>query len=304
LALATSLLWKPEQQQEATVMEIRFWGVRGSVAGCGAAVARIGGNTSCVEVTHQGHRLIFDAGTGIRGLGEAMLREAGPHRAALFFSHLHWDHVQGFPFFTPAYLPSTALELYGPGTDGAEALKAGLAQQMTPPHFPVTLSAMRAEISFRSAPSAVPLRVGPFTVTPFDLPHPQGSTGYRVETSTGVFVYATDVELAAAELTPEIRRGMQGADVLCLDAQYTPEEYCGGHGPAKKGWGHSTMIEAARVARAVNAKRLFLFHHDPSHGDEAVEGMAESARKVFSACEPAREGKKVVLEAADLPWVA
>jgi phosphoribosyl 1,2-cyclic phosphodiesterase len=251
-----------------------------------------------VEVTSQGHRLILDAGTGIRALGEGMMREGMPQRAALFFSHLHWDHVQGFPFFTPAWVPGVELALYGPGANGAQALEAVLARQMEPPHFPVPLSAMRSKRSFESALDGRTVEVGPFRVTPFDVPHPQGCLGYRVEADGHTFVYATDVELSVSTLTREVARNMEGADVLCLDAQYTPEEYAGSRGAPRKGWGHSTMVDAAQVAAAVGARRLMLFHHDPAHNDDMVENMAEEARLHFAASEPAREGKRLVLGVA------
>lgn len=279
-------------------MEVRFYGVRGSIAVSGAQAARIGGNTSCLEVVSQGHRLILDAGTGIRALGEAMMREGGPQRATLFFSHLHWDHVQGFPFFTPGYVPTTELALYGPGPDGARALELVLARQMEPPQFPVPLSTMRSRMTFGAALHGRTVEVGPFRVTPFEVPHPQGCLGYRVEADGHVFVYATDVELSVATLAPELARMMEGADALCLDAQYTPEEYTGVRGMPRKGWGHSTMVDAAQVASAVNARRLLLFHHDPAHNDDMVESMAEEARLHFAASEPAREGKRILLGAA------
>lgn len=268
-------------------MEIRFWGVRGSVAGSSEAASRVGGNTSCVEVRSGGERLILDAGTGIRALGEAMLREPGSHEATLLFSHLHWDHVQGFPFFTPAYLPKWRLELYGPGEHGG--LERALARQMEPPNFPVTLSTMRAQLLFGAARENVPLELGRFLVTPFALPHPNGCLGYRIEADGKVFVYATDVELSLQNLTEEVAAGLRGADALCLDAQYTPEEYAGTRGAPKKGWGHSTMVDAAQVAAAVGAKKLFLFHHDPSHDDATVEKMAGEARAHFAHAEAARE---------------
>ncbi|QRK06738.1 MBL fold metallo-hydrolase [Archangium violaceum] len=279
-------------------MEVRFYGVRGSIAVSGAHAARIGGNTSCVEVTSQGHRLILDAGTGIRALGEAMMREGEPRKATLFFSHLHWDHVQGYPFFTPGYLPTTELTLYGPGPDGAQALRSVLARQMEPPNFPVPLSTMRSRMTFESALHGRTVEVGPFRVTPFDAPHPQGCLAYRVEADGHSFVYATDMEISVATLEPRVARLMEGADALCLDAQYTPDEYTGKKGIPKKGWGHSTMVDAAQVASAVNARRLFLFHHDPAHNDDMVENMAEEARNHFAATEPAREGKRIVLGAA------
>src|SRR5205085_270916 len=131
--------------------EVRFWGVRGSVAASGSHVARIGGNTSCLEVRSQGHRLILDAGTGLRGLGDAMMKEGKAINATMLWSHLHWDHVQGFPFFTPAYLPTSELQMFGPGVGGDLALQDVLSKQMTPPAFPVPMSVMRSKMSFHSA---------------------------------------------------------------------------------------------------------------------------------------------------------
>ncbi|MFP2926201.1 MBL fold metallo-hydrolase [Pyxidicoccus sp. 3LG] len=273
-------------------MEVRFYGVRGSIAVSGS---RIGGNTACVEVTSQGHRLILDAGTGIRALGEVMMREGAPQKATMFFSHLHWDHVQGFPFFTPAYLPTSELVMYGPGANGAQALQSELAAQMQPPHFPVPLSTMRSQMDFRSALHAQPVEVGPFKVTPIDVPHPQGCLAYRVEADGHSFVYATDVEVRMQDLAPEVARLFEGTDILCLDAQYTPDEYEGRKGMSKKGWGHSTMMDAAGVAKLVNARRLCLFHHDPAHPDDVLEDMAEQARTLFPVVEPAREGQRLVL---------
>ncbi len=277
-------------------MEVRFWGVRGSVAASGSHVARIGGNTSCVEVTAGDQRLILDAGTGLRGLGDQMMKD-GALSATLLWSHLHWDHVQGFPFFTPAYLPTAALTLYGPGADGEVALREVLDKQMRPPHFPVPLSTMRSHMDFRAARPNVAFEVGPFRILPVDLPHPQGCLGYRIEADGRAFFYATDVEMNLSTLPPEIARAMEGVDALCLDGQYTPDEYEGKAGPPRRGWGHSTMVEAAKVATAVSARRLFLFHHDPAHNDDMVENMAEEARSYCESAEPAREGKRIVLGA-------
>src|SRR5437868_690084 len=126
-------------------MEVQFFGVRGSIAVSGS---RIGGNTACVEVTSHGHRIILDAGTGIRALGEQLMRQGSSHKATLFFSHFHWDHVQGFPFFTPAYAPGTELTVYGPGPTGALGAQRALSQQMEPPYFPVRLTTMRSKLTF------------------------------------------------------------------------------------------------------------------------------------------------------------
>jgi phosphoribosyl 1,2-cyclic phosphodiesterase len=277
-------------------MEIRFWGVRGSVATSGSQVARIGGNTSCLEVTSQGRRLILDAGTGLRALGDELLKTgAAALEATLLFSHLHWDHVQGFPFFGPAWHPQSKLSLYGPGSDGDVQLRSVLARQMEPPNFPVPLSAMRAQLQFHSALPFGAFETGPFRVTPFEVPHPQGCIGYHVEADGQRFVYMTDVEIEARTLDPRVAQLIDGADALVLDAQYTTAEYEGRVGPPKKGWGHSTNLEAARVAQLTQVERLFLFHHDPGHADEQVENMAEEARHTFAAAEPAREGKRVEL---------
>jgi phosphoribosyl 1,2-cyclic phosphodiesterase len=275
-------------------MEVRFWGVRGSVASSGSNVARIGGNTSCLEVVSKGHRLILDAGTGIRGLGETLVAQQ-PVKATMLFSHLHWDHVQGFPFFTPAYLPNSELVLYGPGVDGEQQLRSVLSKQMEPPNFPVPLSTMHAKMEFRSAKHHQVIESGPFQVTPFELPHPQGCMGYHIEAEGKRLAYCTDVELTLEALNQDVGSLLEGVEALVLDGQYTPDEYEGKVGPPKKGWGHSTMIEAARIAKATNAQRLLLFHHDPSRSDDQVEAMAEEARGIFSLAEPAREGKRIAL---------
>jgi phosphoribosyl 1,2-cyclic phosphodiesterase len=276
-------------------MKVQFWGVRGSIASFNPQQSRVGGNTACVEVQSQGVRLILDAGTGIRALGDQMAQEPHP-RATLLFSHLHWDHVQGFPFFRPAYLPSAELTLIGPEPLGARGLRATLERQMSPPNFPVPLGAMRAKLAFEAARPGQAIELGPFRVTPFALPHPQDCLGYRIEADGAVFVFATDVELSAAGLTPEISRAIERADLLALDAQYTPEEYAGHSGPSKKGWGHSTMMDAAQVASALNVRRLLLFHHDPSRDDAQVDAMVAEAQRVFPATEAAREGEAVELD--------
>ncbi len=272
-------------------MEVTFWGVRGSIAASGPQVAGVGGNTSCVEVVHGGWRLILDAGTGIRALGDKLIAQKQAVRAAILFSHLHWDHLQGFPFFSPAYVSSNDLVLVEPMLGEGERLMKTLGQMMRPPGFPVTLEAMRAKLSVHPAIAGKTFEFGPFRILPFTLPHPQGSMGYRIEADGQSFVYMTDVELHGLALDATTLAAISGADALCCDAQYTPDEYCGHAGPSKVGWGHSTMMDAAELARAASAKRLFLFHHDPAHSDEVVERMCESARRVFVAVEPAREGK-------------
>jgi ribonuclease BN (tRNA processing enzyme) len=166
---------------------------------------------------------------------------------------------------------------------------------MEPPNFPVPLSAMRAKMEFRSAVPNSVIETGPFRITPFELPHPQGCIGYVVEADGCRFAYCTDVEMTLETLKREVGEILTGVDALVLDAQYTRDEYEGRVGPPKKGWGHSTNIDAARIAKSVGAGRLFLFHHDPGHVDTQVEDMAEEARHYFAPSEPARENKRITL---------
>jgi phosphoribosyl 1,2-cyclic phosphodiesterase len=261
------------------------------VATSGPETARFGGNTTCVEIVVGGQRVILDAGTGIRGLGTKMLkmpRVGG--RTAFFFSHLHWDHVQGFPFFMPAFAKGVELALYGPGESGGEALRRVLEKQMQPPSFPVSLEMMGASMDFRDALENGLHVVGEAVVRALPVKHPNGCMAYRVEGDGASVVFCTDVEQGPGELDESLVEFARGADLLIFDGQYTPSEYDGTIGPAKKGWGHSTMIDAARVAKAAEVKNLALTHHDPGHSDKIVERMELAARFVFDNTAAAREG--------------
>ncbi|HVO31997.1 MAG TPA: MBL fold metallo-hydrolase, partial [bacterium] len=263
----------------------------GSVATSGPEFARFGGNTTCVEVLVGGQRIVFDAGTGIRGLGQRMMKSARPGRTAIFWSHLHWDHIQGFPFFAPAFARGTELELYGPGEGGGARLKSALSAQMQPPSFPVTLEAMGAAMEFHDARVGEPVVLREAVVTPISLDHPNGCLGYRVDGEGASVVFCTDVELGG-RIREDLVEFARGADLLIFDAQFTPSEYEGKVGPSRKGWGHSTMIEAARLAAAAEVKNLALTHHDPAHGDRIVERMESAARFTFNNTAAAREGER------------
>lgn len=271
---------------------VRFWGVRGSVASGGPAFAGVGGNTSCVEVRAGDELIVLDAGTGLRALGETL---RAPVRAHFLFSHLHWDHIQGFPFFGPAYVPGNELFLHGPGEDGAE-LAGALARQMQPPQFPVTLAAMGARLEFRSVAPGGVLQVGPATVRVLDLHHPQGCLGYRIEMGRESIVYATDTEpLEGGRIDPRLVELAGGASLLIHDSQYTSDEYEGRAGPSRRGWGHSTTDVACRLAAAAEVRQLALFHHDPTHDDRFIERMVSHARGLFPNVAAAREGMAVSL---------
>lgn len=273
-------------------MKLTFWGVRGSIATSGHEFARTGGNTTCLEVEAGDRRLIIDAGTGLRGLGQKLLTASQstgrPIQATFLFTHLHWDHIQGFPFFTPAFLPTTELDLYGP-RDGETSLKQVLGDQMKPPTFPIPLDAMASEKRFHAASSGDGLEVGPLYVQMRALCHPQGSLGFRIEAGGRKLCFATDTEhRATGDIDPSILELARDVDLLVLDAQYTEEEY-----RARIGWGHSTYVAAARIAKASGARRLALFHHDPMHGDDMIDRMEQDARTIFDNTFAAREGATI-----------
>jgi phosphoribosyl 1,2-cyclic phosphodiesterase len=278
-------------------MRITFWGVRGSIPSPGPDTVGVGGNTSCVEVRAGKAVLIFDGGTGLRLLGKRMLKEM-PFTAHLFFSHVHWDHIQGFPFFDPAFVPGNVIHLYG-GNNVSRTLEETLAGQMDHPSFPVHLTEMGAEMVFHSVSGITPVEVDAGDGTKAVVRaapgnHPNGVWAYRVDHGGRSVVYATDTEHYAV-VDPKLSKLATGADVLIYDSQYTPEEYAGKNGMPKLGWGHSTFEEAVKLAKAANVKRLVLYHHDPMQNDAAVAEKERRARELFANCEAAREGLSIEL---------
>jgi len=271
---------------------VRFWGVRGSLATSAPGYAAVGGNTSCVEIRAGDRLIILDAGTGLFQLGQTLVQ---PARATFFISHYHWDHIQGFPFFRPAYAAANRFTLYGPGK-GELGLKAALARQMEAPHFPVTLAAMHAQLDFRSIESGEGVSVGPVRVRALALNHPQGCLGYRISFAGRSVVYATDTEhIAPGVGDPGTSELARNADLLIYDSQYTDDEYYGRGCAARQGFGHSTIEEACRLARAADVKQLAIFHHDPSHDDAYIEELTEEAHALFPNLVVAREGLSIDL---------
>ncbi len=273
-------------------LSVRFWGVRGSIATSGAAFARVGGNTTCIEVRAANELVILDAGTGLMPLAQTL---AGPLRATFLLTHFHWDHIQGFPFFAPAYQAGNHLTLYGPGEHDGD-VEAAFARQMQPPHFPVTLDVLRAHLHFRHLRPGDEIRVGPISVRTGILNHPQPCLGYRLTAGGASVVLATDTEPHEGNpFDPGVLELARGADLLIHDAQYTEDQY---HHSGRKGWGHSTYDTACHVAREAGVKQLVLFHHDPNHDDRSVEAIEEAARSLFSHTLVAREGMTLRVEPA------
>jgi phosphoribosyl 1,2-cyclic phosphodiesterase len=240
--------------------------------------------------------LIFDAGTGIRLLGQKLLREM-PLNAQVFFSHVHWDHIQGFPFFVPAFVKGNRFQLFG-GNSTTRSLAEALAGQMDHPNFPVDIGDMGAEMSFSDLAEGQVIEIdsgtsdGPIRVSNTRGNHPNGVWIYRVEYAGKSVVYATDTEHYAV-VDPKICALAKDTDALIYDAMYTPEEYVGkapGAGPSKVGWGHSTFDEGAKLAKAANVKHLYLFHHDPQQTDDDVARKEERCRALFPECTAACEG--------------
>ena len=269
-------------------MKVRFWGVRGSIPTPGPTTIRLGGNTSCVEVTAEGHTIILDAGSGIRNLGGKFLKEGKPVKASLFFTHVHHDHIQGFPFFVPAFIPTTSLKIYGERKK-EEGIKDLISEVMSDPFFPVPIAAMRAQMEFHDIKEGETVEVVPnVTVSARRLTHPNGALGYRVESvekgKKRIFAYCTDTE-HLAEPDQNVLDLAQGADAMVYDTAYTPQEY-----ETKKGWGHSTWAEGIKMAKLAKAKRLLLFHHDPTHSDKDMAKILEDARQEHKSTMLAYEG--------------
>jgi len=290
---------------------VTFWGTRGSIATPGPSTLFYGGNTSCVEVRCGDDLLVFDAGTGIRALGLALVKEfqGRPLRIHLFISHTHWDHIQGFPFFVPAYLPSTTIHLYGSTGQGV-SLERLIKGQMASDYFPVALGDLASTIELHEY-RGQPFRIGDATIAAMYLNHPGMCLGYRVTRGDRSIVYATDHEpyrhtlqqlgeraeagqQFGAQLDQEIVAFVAGTDLYIAEAQYTDEEY-----PARLGWGHSSVTATVEVALKAQARRVAFFHHDPMHDDRTVTAMIEAGRRLIASrgasleCLAAREGEVI-----------
>lgn len=273
-------------------MEITFWGVRGSIASPGPNTVGVGGNTSCVEVCTEEQRFVLDAGTGIRSLGDALLARGGPVDVTVLLSHLHWDHIQGLPFFVPAYLPATRIDVLGPSSQ-TMTLQATLSQQMTSPVFPVRLGELPSKITTREVLAGERLAHGAATLSTCRLHHPGGCLAWRIDADGASVVYATDTEHYAC-VDPSLAAFARNADVLIYDGQYTPDEYRGATGRSKVGWGHSTYEAGAALAASSDVGQLVLFHHDPARSDDQVAEIERRAQRLFPATVAAREGLRLI----------
>jgi phosphoribosyl 1,2-cyclic phosphodiesterase len=266
---------------------VEFWGVRGSIACPSPAHVKYGGNTSCLEVRAGDRVIILDAGTGIRSLGDS-LRARDVRRADLLLTHVHWDHINGFPFFAPAYQKGHAFQVMAGHLSDMGGIREILSGQMTQPTFPVPLDAMQSQLTFQDFRAGDEFRLGDVRVKTCALRHPNGATAYRLELAGKSLCYVTDTEHVVGEPDQAILGLIEGADLVVYDSSYTEEEF-----PAKIGWGHSTWEEGVRLCRAASVKQLAIFHHDPTHEDPFMDAVAEQARATWSGAIVSREGMRI-----------
>ncbi len=286
-------------------MRARCWGTRGSVPTPGISTAGFGGNTSCLEITaSSGRRFIFDAGSGIRLLGESITRRGEWPRADLFLTHFHWDHIQGLPFFGPLYHPSTHLRIHGP-KQGDTDIMTLIAGQMAPTYFPIPFEAVSAHLEFRHL-EGDPWVSDEVEVTSMRVRHPGYTHGYKIRAGEASVAYFPDAELEGGHypITPRQNRDamvrfLAGVDLLFHDGMYSDAEY-----PRREGWGHSSFTQAVHLAEEAGVKRLYLFHHAPERSDDELSRILEQLRDDLarrgSALELgiAAEGEDLLVEGA------
>ncbi len=307
------------------MIKVKFWGVRGSIPCPGPSTMKYGGNTACIELRFPevNRHIIIDAGSGIRNLANFMLTNDlpnGPISTEIYLSHTHWDHIMGFPFFVPAYIPGTRIKVFGPVTYEDEPLEAVVGGQMKYRYFPVNMGELAGTIEYHRLKEEPALDLGDgITLATAIINHPITALGYRFSFRGAVFCTAYDTEPfrnlfitdpedpaydelmalegeeAAREQNQVLEQFFKGADLLVHDAQYTRREYEKG----KIGWGHSPIEDAIAAAKRAGVKQLALFHHDPERSDDQMDQMAEhycasdcpDAMRMFFA----REGQEIIL---------
>jgi len=270
-------------------LKIKFYGTRGSIPVCDRDFLEFGGNTTCIKITRDNGRIaIIDAGTGIRQLGMDLIEE-GFHQDRLFigFTHFHWDHIQGFPFFEPGYNPDLVINVLAMGKERTiENLQDIFKGQMKEEYFPVPLKSMGAKFNFIQ-PSENELSINGSVIRVIKQNHPGDSYGYRIDDNGKACVFCTDLEHGESVL-PEIVEFCTGADILVHEAQYTTAQL-----KENLGWGHSSFEQAIEVAQRAGVKKLVITHHDPDHNDAILAKYEKECQEIFPNCVFAREGMEL-----------
>jgi phosphoribosyl 1,2-cyclic phosphodiesterase len=280
-----------DASEPAASISVRFWGVRGSIPCSGANTARYGGNTSCVEIHCGDHILIFDAGTGIRPLGEALAGVAPSADYDVFLSHCHIDHMVGLPFFAPLFAKDSVVRVWAGHLQPACGVERAVRTLMSFPFFPLQVEALKATVEFRDFHAGDTIHPKPgVTLRTAALNHPGGATGYRIEYGGQSVAYLTDVELGDGPLDPALLALAKDAGLVILDTTYTDAEL-----PSHIGWGHSTWQQGVRLANAAGAGRLCLFHHDPDHDDTIMDTIKAAASAARPGTIVASEGLQIGL---------
>jgi phosphoribosyl 1,2-cyclic phosphodiesterase len=268
-------------------VSIKFWGVRGSIPCPGPETSRYGGNTSCVEVRCGDHLLIFDAGSGLRKLGEELVDSQPSQNIDLFLSHGHVDHLIGLPFFAPLFQNGRHMRIWAAGFEEIGGTRGAVSRLMSFPLFPIGVETMNGNVTFhdfRRGDALTPHK--DVVIRTASLNHPGGATAYRVEYNNRAICYMTDSELDAVE--PSWLALAKDADILIMDATYTNEEL-----PQHKGWGHGSWQQVVDFADAAGVKTLCLFHHDPDHSDAVMDQIAADVAAVRAGTIVAREGLSI-----------
>ncbi|MGN6284698.1 MAG: MBL fold metallo-hydrolase [Afipia sp.] len=267
-------------------MSVRFWGVRGSIGCPGPDTVRYGGNTSCVEVRCGDRLLIFDAGSGLRPLGNELMAQGATVNADLFLSHCHIDHLIGLPFFSPIFEGGHHLRVWGGNLRSSGGVREAVGKFMSFPLFPIGIEVANGKVDFHDFETGDVLDPhADIVVRTTLLKHPGGATGYRVEYQGKAIAYITDTELGDPSFDPAIAALARDAALVIIDTTYTDDEL-----PSHAGWGHASWQQAVRLADQAGAKTLCLFHHDPEHTDQRMDEIASAVSAARPGTLVAREG--------------
>lgn len=272
-------------------LKVKFWGVRGSFPCPHESHLRYGGNTSCISIQAKDQLIVLDAGTGLRPLGQWLVSQP-IKKLTLLLSHVHWDHISGFPFFDPAYHLGYHIDIYaGNLKPQKQSIAEIMRQQMQAPTFPIEMKSLEASINFHDFSAGEQFNLGSdITVRTAPLSHPNEATGYRIECQGKSICYVTDTEHAEGVLDPTILALIDSADLVIYDSTYTDEEF-----KNRVGWGHSTWQQGVRLAQSAGAKQLAIFHHDPDHDDNFMDRVASEASTLWGGAFVAKEGQSITL---------